>query len=148
MEEEYVGPIRIGRIARSIERALSLSLTGEVAVYMNQEDLDALASRRPGDYLLVIQELCDVLKNPDFVGFCEEKEVFTYMKFYFREDGFYPFYLFVGRKGIPGKWFFLRMGMGRKNAVPEGIGVSSFVRPLPRKVETIQSDGLLGDTGR
>ena len=87
---QQVEPIKIGRIARPTERALGLSLTGEVAIYMDEELVNSLAQRRPADYLSVLEEISSLIHDPDFVSFDEEKEMLVYQKNYYKQGVLNP----------------------------------------------------------
>ena len=127
--------IKVGRIARSTERALGLSLTGEVSIYIVQKDLDDLAERMPHGYLRFLREVAEILKNPDFVSFDEAREEFIYQKQYFKAGSFQAVFLFVGRGEIPGKWYFKRCVKGTKLPLTKAMEGRLFLRPVAKKVE-------------
>ncbi len=126
---------KVGRIARSTERALGLSLTGEVSIYIPNDELDGLTERMPNGYLRFLREVTEILKNPDFVSFDENKEEFVYHKQYFKGGFFQAMYLFVGRGSIPGKWYFKRCIKGAKLPLPKVLEGRDFRRPVAKKVE-------------
>ncbi len=130
MEQE---PLRIGRVARATERALGLSLSGEVAIYMEGRDLDRFSQKRPNDYLSYIQEIGAILKNPDFVSFNAEEERFVYLKNYYKNGTFTPVFVFIHKKGTPRRFFFQKMEFGSKQPLPEELSRLSFRRPNPKK---------------
>ena len=129
-------PIKIGRIARSTERALGLSLTGEVAIYIGEKELDDLAVKMPGSYLKFLHEVTEVLKNPDFVSFDTEKEAFTYEKFYFKDGLFSALFLVVGRGKTPGRWYFKHCFRGMKVPLPKNVEGQEFHRPVAKRILT------------
>ena len=126
---------KVGRIARSTERALGLSLTGEVSIYIPGDDLDELAGRMPTGYLRFLREVTEILKNPDFVSFDEAREEFIYQKQYFKAGFFQAMFLFVGRGEEPGKWYFKKACKGSKVPLLKGMEGRSFHRPIAKKVE-------------
>ncbi len=126
---------KVGRIARSTERALGLSLTGEVSIYIAEEDLDGLTQRFPTSYLKFLREVASILKNPDFVSFDTDKEEFVYQKYYFKDHGFHAMYLFVGRGAVPGKWYYKRCVRGSKVALPSILEGREFLRPISKRLE-------------
>ena len=128
--------IKVGRIARSTERALGLSLTGEVAIYIGEKDLDDLAARMPNTYLKFLHEVTEILKNPDFVSFDAKNEQFAYTKFYFKDGCFSSLFLLVGRGKTPGKWYFKHCLKSGKTPLPKALEEGEFVRPVPKKPQT------------
>ena len=127
-------PIRIGRIARATERALGLSLTGEVGIFMNAKDLDALASKRPNDYLKVLEEIGQIIHDPDFVSFDDKKESIRYVKFYFKEGAFSAVAVGIKKSGRPAKWRYENLLTVGKMALPFAEQGISLVRPIYKKV--------------
>ncbi len=133
--ERQLENIKVGRIARSTERALGLSLTGEVSIYMTNATLDELARKKPQSYLRFLREITEILKNPDFVSFDQVHEQFVYQKQYYKAGAFQSLYLFVGRGEEPGKWYFLRFMQGEKLPLSKALEGRQFLRPMPKKVE-------------
>ena len=127
--------IKVGRIARSTERALGLALTGEVSIYMAEPDLNDLAKRMPHGYLRFLREVTEILKNPDFVSFNETKEEFIYQKQYFKAGAFQSVFLHVGRGETPGKWFYKKCVKGAKLPLSREMEGRFFLRPVAKKVE-------------
>ena len=125
-------PIKIGRIARPIERALNISLTGEVSIYMSSSDLDAIAQKRPNSYLKYLEELGAILKNPDFVSFCADHEEMAFVKAYFQDGGFSFVKLTIQRLGAPARWFYKCLTPLSKASGPEQWPYP-FVRPCNKK---------------
>ena len=125
-------PIKVGRIARAIERALGLSLTGEVAIYMSAADVDALASKRPGTYLKQLEEVGSILKNPEFVCFDQASETFSYTRSYIREGHLNMVYVRVRRRQM--RWYVEAIENGLKVALPAPYGHANFVRPQYKKL--------------
>ncbi len=128
-------PIKVGRIARSTERALGLSLTGEVSIYIAETELDAIARKMPTGYLRFLQEVTSILKNPDFVCFDQKKEEFAYMRFYFKGGSFSSLYLYVGRGQEVGKWYFKRCVRHNKATLPDDLAGKEFYRPVAKRSE-------------
>ena len=132
-------PIKIGRINRSSIRALKISLTGELSIYMSAKELDAIAVKRPHDYLSVIEELSHIVREPDYVAFQKRPERLIYGKTFFRDGAFQNVYLSIGRGQTPGKWYYEGMVSGGKVSVPHQFASMRFVRPqakpIPQKNE-------------
>ena len=127
-------PIRIGRIARATERALSLSLTGEVNIYMEAKELDALAAKRPNDYLKVLEEIGQMIHDPDFVSFHRESQSIQYVKFYYKEGALSAVCVTIKKKGRPSKWRYeslMTLGRLPLNNAQKDL---SYVRPIYKKV--------------
>lgn len=129
---ERLQPIKVGRIARAIERALGLSLTGEVAIYMRDKDLNALAAKRPTSYLRQIEEIGAILKNPDFVCFASETEEFSFVKGYIREGQLSL--VFVRVKRWQTRWYVEGIETGLKALMPLTYRKAKFVRPQYKKL--------------
>ena len=83
MKESETNNLKVGRISAATLKALSVSITGELNVYIGQRRLDELAQDRPKSYLKFIEEVTKILKKPDFVCFDKEKEEFHYVRAYF-----------------------------------------------------------------
>lgn len=129
-------PIKVGRIARAIERALGLSLTGEVAIYMSAQEVDALAAKRPSTYLRQLEEVGSIIKNPDFVCFDAPSETFSFTRSYIREGVLNMVYVKVRRKAM--HWYVEGIENGLKVALPTPYGHANFVRPQYKKLpETV-----------
>lgn len=127
-------PIKIGRIARPSERALGISLTGEVSIYMAPEDLDAIARKRPNDYLAFLEEISKIIHDPDYVAFEAEQEKLVYAKDFFKDDAFRMVFLSIKRSKSPGKWYFDALQMGPKNALGDSFQGLRFVRPQVKAI--------------
>ena len=125
-------PIKVGRIARAIERALDISLTGEVAIYMKEEEINAMAAKRPSSYLKQLEEIGSILKNPDFVCFDAEKETFVFTRSYIREGILNMVYLKVKR--LQQRWYVHGIENGMKAALPISYQDAMFVRPQYKKL--------------
>ena len=126
-------PIRIGRISRSIEKSLDISLTGSVLIYMDAESLDRLAEKRPTDYLAYIGEIASILKDPDFVGFEPEKERFVFVRSYFRPATWTFVYLTIVKRGRPSQWMFAGINASPALAVPRTYDNIAFTRVSDHK---------------
>lgn len=127
-------PIRIGRIARATERALNLSLTGEVNIYMDTKELDALAAKRPNDYLKVLEEIGQIIHDPDFVSFNREEQTIRYVKFYYKEGALSAVAVNVKKKGRPSKWRYESLSTLGRFSIPSVQQDVSYVRPIYKKV--------------
>ena len=127
-------PIKIGRIARPTERALGISLTGEVAIYVDEELVNSLAQRRPADYLSVLEEISSLIHDPDFVSFDEEKEMLVYQKNYYKQGAFESVYLIVKRRKRPIRWYLEAFCRGPRTCVPDKVERHNFVRPQLRAI--------------
>ena len=126
-------PLRIGRITRSAEKSLGISLTGSVLIYMEGEALDRLAAKRPDDYLSYIQELESILKEPDFVAFDQENERMVFTRGYFRNAAWSVVYLCVEKRGTPSRWTFAGISTGAALPLPKAFEDLRFVRVINNK---------------
>ena len=127
-------PLKIGRIARPTERALGISLTGEVAIYMDDKDLDALVAKRPESYLSFLEELAKIIHDPDFVAFDAEKEELTYHKVFYKDGAFQAMYLLIKRRKDPIRWYYHGLFKGMKSIVPDQFHGLTFVRPQVKAI--------------
>lgn len=125
-------PIKIGRIARSVERALGLSLSGEVAIYMKGKDIDALAQKRPDSYLRQLEETGSIIKNADFVCFDAEHEEFTFAKSYVKEGQLRLVFVRVQRNQT--RWYVTGIESGLRVTLPSRYAKANFVRPQQKKL--------------
>ena len=129
---EQLQSIKVGRIARAIERALGLSLTGEVAIYMRDKDLNKLARKRPTSYLRQIEEIGVIIKNPDFVCFSTENEEFVFAKGYVRDGQLSLVFVRVKRGKM--RWYVEGIETGLKASMPMAYQQAKFVRPQYKKL--------------
>jgi len=121
-------PIKLGRINKACEKALGLSLTSEVAVYMEEDDLNRLAIARPHDYLKTLEEIGAIIKRPDYVRFEKDKEEITYLKEYLQEGAFVKVAVCLSHCGTPKRWRFVKMYRLQDERARQLNSVSLFVR--------------------
>ena len=112
MEEE----ILLGRINRAVEKSLGLSLTSDVRIYGRGEYLDNLAKAHPNSYLRILEEISGViLKNPDYVCYSEDENVFYFLETYWRNGALAGVEAKVIQEGKRKRWVFHSL---RRIAVP------------------------------
>ena len=68
-------PIRLGRIKTIVQKALNWKGDIDPNVYYLPEDLDALAAKYPDTYLRKVEEIHNILKDPDFASGDENKVI-------------------------------------------------------------------------
>ena len=102
--EKMEPPIKLGRITKKVEDVLELRLTSDTSIYMEAKDADYLASRRPHDYLKVLESVGRLLRCPDFVLLTQDGKKIIYARVYRKEDSFRTVYLGVTHKGKPERW--------------------------------------------
>jgi hypothetical protein len=85
MEHESV---KLGRINRAIEKALGVDLGENVWIYMDQADLDKMASKWPSVYLARLEEASKIIKTPDYASYAPKKKTLFLIKEYLREGEF------------------------------------------------------------
>jgi hypothetical protein len=85
MEHESV---KLGRINRAIEKALGVDLGENVWIYMEQDDLDQMASKWPSVYLSRLEEASKIIKTPDYASYAPKKKTLFLIKEYLREGEF------------------------------------------------------------
>lgn len=107
--KESGGPIKIGRISLAVERALGVSLTSDVGIYMEEGDLNALAAARPANYLELIDEIAKITKSPDFVHYQQQEEVIEFVRFYFKAGKFQMVSVYAAHCGKPKRWHYRNM---------------------------------------
>lgn len=130
MKEE--DSLKIGRINRATERALGISLSGDVNIYMSNEELDKIAAKRPHDYLRYTQEITTILKTPDFVSFDIGPQSFYFGRFYPQEDRFS--WVLVEVKQIGHVYRFIRILNGGKMPLGKELGRLKWARPIDKKI--------------
>ena len=121
-------PIRIGRITRSTEKSLGISLTGSVLIYMEPEAIDKIAGKRPTDYLSYLQEIESILREPDFVAFDQEHERFLFIKGYIRSGAYSQVYVSVEHRGTPAQWTFAGIFTSPSFNLPKAVEGLNFTR--------------------
>ncbi|HBS02444.1 MAG TPA: hypothetical protein DEA63_01045 [Firmicutes bacterium] len=103
--------IRLGKISKRVEKALSLSLTSEVGVYASGDFLDSLAKTYPDHYLKIVDAIGkEILKSPDFVSFEQKKEEFRFLKIYCKNGIFSFWEIRLKHLGKPKKWMLVSFG--------------------------------------
>ena len=87
----------IGRINRKEEKALGISLTSSVLIYVQDADLNRMAAKRPNTYLADLEEIGSIIKTPDYVLYRE----------YLRNHDFQKILVKVAHLGTPKRWVLL-----------------------------------------
>lgn len=121
--------IKLGRISRSMERALGIALPNDVNIYMKTSDIDALAAKRPDSYLKAVAEIAFICKQPDFVCFDEKEQLFTFLRLYYKNGAFMWVYVQVNLQGTPQKWHYFKIGKCSSIPVEGELKGQNFVRP-------------------
>ena len=123
------GPIKIGRISVAAEKAVGISLTSGVAIYMEEKVLNALAETHPSTYLKVIDEIAKITKNPDFVHYEERGDAFEFVRFYFKSGKFQMVSTHVKHLGRPKKWLYQGMTCVNLTKGDGGLLNGEYSRP-------------------
>ena len=110
MEENANGDLLIGRINRKEEKALGLSLTSSVLVYISEDDLDRMAANRPDRYLSDLEQIKTIIKEPDYVLYREDAEQFYFLKEYLKNHEFRKVLVKAAHVGTPKRWMLLSVG--------------------------------------
>lgn len=82
------GPIKVGRINRAIEKTVGADLGEDVAVYLEEEELNALVKKKPDSYLKAIEEEAVIIKKPDYACYSKEEESLFLFRQYLSPNGF------------------------------------------------------------
>jgi hypothetical protein len=130
MDPSFSGPIKIGRINSKVERALGLSLVSDVAVYLEEKDLDHLATIRPNDYLKTIDEITGILKSPDYVRYEEKADSILYLKEYIKGGLFTKVAVEIVHEGTPKVWRFNKLFCLGEELTKTLNAAKPFVRPI------------------
>lgn len=85
MENE---PIKIGRVSRSIEKAVEVSFQGSCFVYLGEEKLDALAKSFPSSYLRRVEGMSEIIKKPSFAAYDKNGNTLFIIKEYVKDGVF------------------------------------------------------------
>ena len=78
--------IKIGRIARKVEKALGEDMGKDVFLYVSNKRLDAWARKRPEAYLRDLEEVSRIVSSPDYVRHLRKdgQEELTFVREYVR----------------------------------------------------------------
>ena len=120
--------IKIGRISKEVEKAFSLTLACDVSIFLEENDMNELASAKPNRYLEVIHEMTEIIKKPDLVYFDRNAFQFIYFRFYASHKGFHPMGIRVGLQNHPNVWTMLHMGWYRNEDCKNLAKNGSFKR--------------------
>jgi hypothetical protein len=94
----------IGRINRKEEKALGISLTSSVLIYVQDADLNRMAAKRPNTYLADLEEIGSIIKTPDYVLYRDDEEQFYFVREYLRNHDFQKILVKVAHLGTPKRW--------------------------------------------
>lgn len=97
----------IGRINRKEEKALGISLTSSVLIYVQNADLNRMAAKRPNTYLADLEEIGSIIKTPDYVLYRDDEEQFYFVREYLRNHDFQKILVKVAHFGTPKRWVLL-----------------------------------------
>ena len=128
----YNEPLKVGRINRATERALDISLSGDVNIYLREEQLNDIASKRPDTYLAYIEELSSILRKPDFVSFDSERQSFFYCRAYAQSGAVQLVFLEVTHEQC--RYHLKRVFKGGRVALIQELLKLHFARPVDKKV--------------
>ena len=120
--------VKIGRVNRGVERALHLALPNDVSVWMREETLNRMAEELPDAYLRRIEGIQDLIKNPDFVAYDDEKDQLVYWKQFYSKKKFRPIVVVVNHEGNPKAWVFAEMYSPSESKNAELASIYEFVR--------------------
>jgi hypothetical protein len=81
-------PVKLGRIARAVEKSLGVDFGEDVWIYILAEDLDKMAAKWPSIYLARISEASRIIKKSDYVAYEEKSKTLYMIKEYFRDGEF------------------------------------------------------------
>jgi hypothetical protein len=81
-------PVRLGRLNRAIEKAVESDLGPDVAVYVQNAELDSFASKWPEAYLTKLNEAGKILKDPDYAAYSPKKKTLFLIKEYLKDGEF------------------------------------------------------------
>lgn len=111
--------IRLGKISKRIEKSLSLSLTSEVGVYVDESFLDSLAKTYPDRYLEILENIGkEILKSPDFAAFNQKEEEFHLLKIYCKNGVFSLWEICLKHLGRPKRRMLVSFGRHQEDGTP------------------------------
>jgi len=129
MQSEDKKSVRLGKVSKSVEKALGIPFTTGNSVYLLNEDADALAKKRPKHYLREIEEMSEILKNPDWVTFVKEEGIF-YVKEYIKDGRFRHVLLHLKQKGRPKKWSYYELICPSEEVLRDIDRKAAFKKPI------------------
>lgn len=98
MVETEASSLKLGRVSKNVERALSTTLTGDVFVYIKEENLNAFAVKYPNDYLRRMALVKDIITHPHYAAYIKEEEKIYLFRTYYK-DGVFKTFALVLKKG-------------------------------------------------
>ena len=108
--------LTLSKIKKKVEGALGISIPGNHDLKVSASYLDALARRKPNDYLSILEEAKSILDHPDFVSFDEKRESLCYYRTYY-ESGFIVVGVSFLPLGVPRCFYLMSI---KKNPLVEG----------------------------
>lgn len=98
--------IKLGRVNKSIERAISTNFIGDVFVYIKEEQLNAFAVSYPSDYLRRVTLIKDIITHPHYAAYIEEEQTIYLFRTYYKNGVFKTFALAIKKEEC---WEFLSL---------------------------------------
>lgn len=73
--------IKLAKVTKNVQKALNIIILDKSdGIYMDDDQINALAKQYPESYLSRMEWLSNILKRPDFVGKSEEGRRIVYVK--------------------------------------------------------------------
>ncbi len=101
-----VSSLKLGRVSKNVERALSTALAGDVFVYIKEENLNAFAVKYPSDYLRRMAVIKDIITHPHYAAYIKEEEKIYLFRTYYKNGVFKTFALTIKKDDC---WNFLSL---------------------------------------
>ena len=106
MVSSEVSSLKLARVSKSVERALSTSLSGDVFVYIKEANLNAFAVKYPSDYLRRMALIKDIISHPHYAAYIKEEEKIYLFRTYYKDGVFKTFALVIKKEDC---WEFLSL---------------------------------------
>lgn len=106
MQTSKNSSIKLGRVSKSVERALESSFPGDVFIYIKEKNLNAFAVKYPSDYLRRLNVIKDIISRPHFAAYLKEEKTIYLFRTYYHNGVFKTFSLAIKKEKC---WEFLSL---------------------------------------
>ena len=98
---------------------MGLSFASSVLIYVEEEALNKMASRRPSSYLKDLEEISSIIKSPDYVLYREDVDEFYFLKEYLKNHEFKKVLVRIAHLGTPKRWILSSIGLAKTEELEE-----------------------------
>ena len=98
--------IKLGRVSKNIEDAISTSLIGDVFIYISGKNLKSFAICYPKDYLRRLEVVKDIIIRPHYASYDKEEGIIYLFRAYYKNGIFKTYVIKIKKEDC---WEFLSL---------------------------------------